>query len=211
VTGPDANTECSVRIDSGTSFSAPVLAGATTLIRQYFTDGWYPSGFRNDLNSFVPSGALLKAMLVGGGQALTHITDTVVSKKTEWGDNNQGYGRADLSETLSFGVPSTLNGLTLFVRGAADSSSPYYVSLSKRGQSHSYTFTTAKKLTRSVRVVMAYTDYYGLLPLPRLTHISLSPSIHPSIPSQELSAQRTLSSMISTSPSQMAPPLGPLS
>lgn len=156
MTGPDANlgneNECSLRIDSGTSFSTPILAGASTLIRQYFVDGWYPSGSRKQTDSFEPSGSLIKAMLVGSGQALSQITDTVTSKKTSWGDENQGYGRAQLSEALSFGVKSTLHGLTLFVRGAASSSSPYYVEMTSQSQTHKYVFTTAKKMTRPVRV-----------------------------------------------------------
>jgi hypothetical protein len=154
VTAADANAdnECSVRVDSGTSFSSPLLAGAAVLIRQYFMDGYYPSGSKTLADSFVPSGALIKAILVGSGQELSHITDTVESKKTSWGDNNQGYGRAQLSEALSFGVHSTLKGLTFFVRGSADASSPLYVSMNSKSETHSYSFRTAAKLTRDIRV-----------------------------------------------------------
>lgn len=165
ITAADANAdkECSVRIDSGTSFSSPVLAGASVLIRQYFMDGWYPSGAKTLANSFVPSGALIKAILVGSGQELSHITDTIESKKTSWGDNNQGYGRAQLSEALSFGVPSTLNGLTFFIRGSADASSPYYVSMNSKSESHTYSFRTAAKLTRPIRVNLPTTSSFSLL------------------------------------------------
>ena len=173
VTAADANAdnECSVRIDSGTSFSSPVLAGASALIRQYFMDGWYPSGTKLPADSFVPSGALIKAILVGSGQELTHITDTLESKKTSWGDNNQGYGRAQLSEALSFGVPSTLKGLTFFVRGSVDTSSPYYVSMNSRFESHTYSFQTAAKLTRPIRV--------SLSALSCLTALHAAPVGHP--------------------------------
>jgi len=49
---------------SGTSMSSPIAAGAATLIRQYFTDGWYPTGSPGYTDAFEPSGALIKAMLI---------------------------------------------------------------------------------------------------------------------------------------------------
>lgn len=41
-------------------------AGAAVLVRQYFADGWYPSGTPTADDGFAPSAALLKAMLVHG-------------------------------------------------------------------------------------------------------------------------------------------------
>ena len=31
-----------VGVDQGTSMSTPIVAGGAVLVRQYFTDGWYP-------------------------------------------------------------------------------------------------------------------------------------------------------------------------
>ena len=45
--------------------ATPIAAGAALLIRQYFTDGWYPTGSPVVNNSFSPSGALIKAAIVG--------------------------------------------------------------------------------------------------------------------------------------------------
>lgn len=49
----------------GTSMSTPVAAAAALLVRQYFSDGWYPTKSPVPSNRFNASGALLKAMLVG--------------------------------------------------------------------------------------------------------------------------------------------------
>jgi hypothetical protein len=123
------------------------------LIRQYFIEGWLRNGRKNITAGFNPSGALIKAVLIHSGQALTHITDTVTSEKTKWGDNNQGYGRAVLSEVLSFDRKSTLNGLTMYVKGAASKSSKYYVELDPKGiKTHVYTFRTQIKISKSIRV-----------------------------------------------------------
>lgn len=51
---------------SGTSMSCPTVAGGTALLRQYFTDGFYPTGQRASADEFTPSGALMKAVLLNG-------------------------------------------------------------------------------------------------------------------------------------------------
>ncbi len=52
----------------GTSMAAPTLAAAAGLVRQYFTGGWYPSGAGGGSPPIEPSAALLKAVLVNGGE-----------------------------------------------------------------------------------------------------------------------------------------------
>mmetsp|Transcript_7504 Transcript_7504/g.11144 ORF Transcript_7504/g.11144 Transcript_7504/m.11144 type:complete len:795 (-) Transcript_7504:176-2560(-) len=160
--GNPSSEHCSVETTSGTSFSTPLLAGYAVVVRQYFMDGWYPSGTRRpELDGFNPSGALVKAMLTHGGQALRQINDGEVSSSTTWGDDNQGYGRAQLNAALSFSN-STLDGLSLFVLGSASSSEPHYVEMTTESPPHTYTFTTQdiKKLS-AVRVTLSYTDYFG--------------------------------------------------
>jgi hypothetical protein len=128
-------------IEQGTSFSAPILAGYAAIVRQYFMAGWYPSGFLSPQQGFTPSGALIKAILVHGGQPLQYISDGATSTKTTWVDDNQGYGRTQLDAVLSFLRNSTLHGLTLFVKGAVDPKSSHYAELST-GEKHKYQFTT---------------------------------------------------------------------
>ena len=66
ITSADDTTACGTRMDSGTSFAAPAVAGIAALVRQYYTEGWYPSGARQPHHAFTPSGALLKATLING-------------------------------------------------------------------------------------------------------------------------------------------------
>lgn len=45
--------------------ATPLVAGSLALIRQYFTEGWYPAGVPNMTRAIVPSGPLMKAVLLG--------------------------------------------------------------------------------------------------------------------------------------------------
>jgi hypothetical protein len=61
---------CNTSSQSGTSWSAPSVAGAAALVRQYFTDGFYPTGVATPANAFAPSAALLKAMLIAAARSV---------------------------------------------------------------------------------------------------------------------------------------------
>lgn len=45
--------------------STPVVAGAVALARQYFVEGWYPTGAAVAADAYTPSGPLLKAVILG--------------------------------------------------------------------------------------------------------------------------------------------------
>jgi hypothetical protein len=145
----------------GTSFSCPLLASHAALAREYFMTGYYPSGSRRGLDGFVPSGALLKAVLVHGAKKIEHIQLSDGGEEgtnTAVGDNHQGYGRAELDKSLSFSVNASLEGLTYFVIGAADSASEHYAELAGSDSPHVYTFTTVAKSDLSpIRVTLSYT------------------------------------------------------
>ena len=45
--------------------ATPIAAGSAALIQQYFQEGWYPTGAKSLLHQWKPSGALMKAVLLG--------------------------------------------------------------------------------------------------------------------------------------------------
>ena len=80
---------------SGTSMSCPAAAGNALLIRQYFTDGYYPSGEKGGLlDAFNPSAALIKAMLINS----VELDVSGISIP----DNRAGWGRPKLDNVLYF-------------------------------------------------------------------------------------------------------------
>ena len=89
-----SSNNCNTTSLSGTSMAAPGAAGASALIRQYYTDGWYPSGAANAPDGFTPSGALLKATLVNSATDMTSVAAIP--------SNCQGWGRVLLDDALHF-------------------------------------------------------------------------------------------------------------
>jgi len=79
---------------SGTSMASPAATGAVVLMRQYLTDGWYPTGAPVPANGFTPSAALLRAMAVNS--AVNGVTGFTAP------DNNVGWGRVNADEVLYF-------------------------------------------------------------------------------------------------------------
>ena len=49
----------------GTSMATPLAAGSAALVRQYFLEGFYPSGAATPAAAFAPSGVLVKAVMLG--------------------------------------------------------------------------------------------------------------------------------------------------
>ncbi|MFQ5883860.1 MAG: S8 family serine peptidase [Thermoplasmata archaeon] len=85
----------------GTSYAAPAAAGASSMIRQYFVDGWYPTGVAVSANGFEPSAALMKGVLAISGQKITGSYRDSKGEQT-WPNNSQGWGRPLLDKALYF-------------------------------------------------------------------------------------------------------------
>lgn len=85
---------------AGTSYSTPAAAAAAAIIRQYFVEGWYPSGAPVANNSMKPSAALIRAILIASGQQVTGSGTVARSSTDTWPNNEQGFGRVLLSKVL---------------------------------------------------------------------------------------------------------------
>lgn len=98
-----SGTACSTTTATGTSMATPAIAGTAALIRQYYTDGFYPSGAANGSDAFTPSGALIKATLLNSAVDMTGISG--------YPSNAEGWGRVLADNALHF----TGETRTLFV------------------------------------------------------------------------------------------------
>jgi len=85
---------CAVASDSGTSMACPATSGVALLTRQYYTDGYYPTGAPVPLDGFTPTGALLKATLLNGAVDLTDVAG--------YPSDLEGWGRVLADASLAF-------------------------------------------------------------------------------------------------------------
>ncbi len=85
---------------SGTSMSAPGLAGQVAQVRHYYAGGWYPSGSANAGDGFNPSNALVRATIINGA---VEITGTgAYETDARFPNSDQGYGRSMLDRVMHF-------------------------------------------------------------------------------------------------------------
>lgn len=99
-----STSSCSTVSLCGTSMACPAIAGSGLLVRQYYTDGFYPSGAANAADAFTPSGALLRATLINGTFDMTGVAG--------YPSNLEGWGRLQLDESLSFTGDARHNWVT---------------------------------------------------------------------------------------------------
>lgn len=85
---------CQVQSLSGTSMACPTAAGASALLREYFADGFYPTGARDAANAIEPTAALVKAVLLNGTRPLPD--------GGSFGNGDYGWGRVFLDSNLYF-------------------------------------------------------------------------------------------------------------
>ncbi|MHB9000970.1 MAG: S8 family serine peptidase, partial [Thermoanaerobaculia bacterium] len=97
---------CGTQTMSGTSMATPTMAGLAALSRQYFTEGWYPSGTRTPADAFTPSTHLQKAALYASARAMTGIR-TGGAALPGSPSNDQGWGRVLLDDGLFFSSGET--------------------------------------------------------------------------------------------------------
>lgn len=100
-TRSSAGTGCGTSTATGTSMAAPAVAGAAALARQYYMDGFYPSGMANAEDGFTPSGPLLKATLLNSTVDMTAVSG--------YPSNREGWGRVLLDNSLYFDGDTNFN------------------------------------------------------------------------------------------------------
>ncbi len=87
-------TSCGYTGLTGTSMACPAVAGSCALVRQYYVDGFYPSGLATPADSLTPSGALIKATVLNSSVDMTGISG--------YPSNLEGWGRVLLDDALHF-------------------------------------------------------------------------------------------------------------
>ena len=95
---------CAYQFTQGTSFAAPIIAGAGALVHQYFEEGRYAGSTAiTD-----PSAALMKAMLVNGGHRLIGAN----LGNGQYPNFYQGWGEPKLTDVLD--LPGTARRLAAY-------------------------------------------------------------------------------------------------
>ena len=80
--------------NSGTSMAAPTVTGNAVLLREFFTDGFYPRGEKTSDDVLNPTGATLKALLLNG--------TTPATTPSAFPNTGTGWGRPWLDNSLWF-------------------------------------------------------------------------------------------------------------
>ncbi len=139
-----ANSGCGTTALTGTSMASPAVAGTAALVRQYYTDGYYPSGSAILGDEFTPSGALVKATLLNSAVDMTGVAG--------YPSDLEGWGRVLADNALFF--PGDLRKLIVLddVRNADG--------LSTGVSSDGYT-VTVEGGTEQLRITMVFMDVAG--------------------------------------------------
>ncbi len=139
--GNVTTNNCGTISFSGTSMASPGAAGLAALIRQYYADGWYPTGGEVSTDGFTPSAALVRATLVNSAVSMANTTAIPA--------NCQGWGRVLLENALFFTGQS--RGLR-----AEDGAAPFGTGSSGEDRTFNYTVANGGE---PLKVTLAWTDF----------------------------------------------------
>jgi len=98
---------CSDQKYSGTSMACPGVAGSALILRQYFMDGFYPTGAKNPGDEFTPSGYLIKAAILNSGRTVLGRDNGESSYDSTPYDESQGFGLISLIDAVYLEGQST--------------------------------------------------------------------------------------------------------
>ncbi len=85
---------CATSTACGTSMACPAISAAGLLVRQFYMEGFYPSGNANPSDALTPSGAMVRATLINGTFDMSGVSG--------YPSNREGWGRLVLDDALSF-------------------------------------------------------------------------------------------------------------
>mmetsp|Transcript_14943 Transcript_14943/g.24826 ORF Transcript_14943/g.24826 Transcript_14943/m.24826 type:complete len:1185 (+) Transcript_14943:215-3769(+) len=135
----------------GTSMSCPLIAGSAALVRQYFEEGWYPSGKKNTPDSFSPAASLVKAALIHSARSVSGVqadssSGTFSVALGSAPDFYQGFGVPNLDNVLYFADSSPFK---LYVESGA----------SLRTLDDAFVCIQVSSSCQNLRATLVYTDY----------------------------------------------------
>ncbi|RJO67911.1 MAG: hypothetical protein C4523_08110 [Myxococcales bacterium] len=158
VTSPP-NNQCALGLTGGTSFSSPTAAGMALLVRQYFADGYYPSGAATDSDAFDPSAALVRAAMLNSARDLPGALvgfdghDLIELEPIEPAPSTyQGWGQIVLDDTLY--LKGDRRDLVVFADLPSGSDEAIVT-----GQTHEYRLHVKSGLP--LKITLAWTDPAG--------------------------------------------------
>jgi hypothetical protein len=129
-TATDGDCAISTIEECASSWATPIIAGAAALARQYYCEGWYPSGTKKDSDKLEhPSGALIKATLLNS-------------------TNREGWGLVRLTNTLFLAEEGTPK---LFVEDISNANGL------RTDESHAY-IIAVKDDTRPLKITLVWSD-----------------------------------------------------
>jgi hypothetical protein len=134
---------------SGTSMACPGIAAGAALARQYFVDGWYPNGVPSARSSLIPSGALLRAVLLNATLWLENLYSE------DYPNDQIGWGRLALDESLHFAGEER----QLWVEDVRNAQGL------ATAEQRSYNFQIHDS-SQTLKVALAFTDYPGEVSVP---------------------------------------------
>ena len=100
--------------------ATPLIAGSAALVRQYFLSGRYPTGQASANDTFAPSGALVKAVLIGGAAGLSGFEPDTGLPLAPPPSFRQGFGRVQLSQSLPLQVTYCAPAYMMITPAACD-------------------------------------------------------------------------------------------
>lgn len=110
---------CSTTNLTGTSMASPAVTGTGALVRQYYVDGYHPTGAANPADAFIPTGALIKATLLNSAVDMTGVAG--------YPSNTEGWGRVIADNALYFAGDARRLAMLDDVRNASGLSTGQFV------------------------------------------------------------------------------------